>query len=202
MESRMPQPLRAKLALPALALFGIGAITTLAAWTVSVQLGGTFSTQHYASLESSTDGGATWSGHYAIDDAGILDLQYPNPTQGLQPGELLTSGFALRAGLGTLSPVNVTVNSTVSSGLASNLSYEILQTVTPGCSATTTGTIVVPSGTPVVRGSLPRTASIVLPAATEAEAGGVRYFCLKVAMDSSAPSGVRADIVWDLTGAI
>lgn len=123
-------------------VLGVGAAVTLAAWNDSEFAIGSFAAGQF-NLVGSTDGVA-YEEHETEAGAAVLGFAL-NPTN-LAPEDVVYAPFAVALDETTTYGALVTVSATAA-GTTAGLTYELLQTDTFGCGATTTGTSLVDAGT-------------------------------------------------------
>lgn len=117
----------------------------------------------------------------------------------LTPGETVAAPFALRLGAGTTDDATVSL-AAVSSTVA-DLTYQVVQTATPGCTTSTTGTTLVSAGTPVTAVSGAGVISLSKAAGTPTSAAGSpAYLCFKVTAGSASGQDHSGTVTWQLAG--
>ncbi|MBH0007836.1 hypothetical protein I6E58_00625 [Salinibacterium sp. SWN1162] len=156
-------------------VLGVGAAITLAAWNDSEFAQGTFSAGTF-NLVGSTDG-TTFAEHAAVGTPATLAFTV-SPTQ-LSPGDIVYAPFAVELDSSTTNDAVVTVSNAATSGVISNLSYELIQPTAFGCASGTTGTELVAAGTAL--GSVPASTTFTLSKGTPpTTAGAPAFLCFKV----------------------
>ncbi|BAS15053.1 hypothetical protein AHiyo8_33560 [Arthrobacter sp. Hiyo8] len=143
-------------------VLGVGAAVVLAAWNDSEFATGTFTAGTF-NLQGSTDG-ASYTDHAASPGATLPFTL--NPTN-LAPGDTVYAPFAVRLAANTTTGSTVTVNTATATGSVANLSYELVQPTSFGCSSSTTGTELVQAGT-ALNGALSGVTFTLSPAAPRA----------------------------------
>src|SRR5438046_769321 len=123
-------------------VLGVGAAVVLAAWNDSEFATGTFTAGTF-DLQGSTDGTA-YADHAASPGAALpFTLNPAHPA----PGDTVYAPFAVRLAANTSTGSTVTVNTASATGSVANLSYQLIEPTSFGCSGGTTGTELVPAGT-------------------------------------------------------
>jgi predicted ribosomally synthesized peptide with SipW-like signal peptide len=176
-------------------VLGIGAAVTLAAWNDSEFAQGTFTAGTF-NLTGSTDG-STFTDHAATTTPASLGFTV-NPTA-LSPGDTVYAPFAVRLDETTTSDAVVTVSNAATSGSVADLTYSLIQPTAFGCSATTTGTALVPSATGL--GTVPGGTTFTLAHGTAGAAGTAAYLCFTVTAGSNLTQGQTGTATWQLTAA-
>ncbi len=179
-------------------VLGIGAAVTLAAWTDDEWAEGIFGAGSF-NVEGSTTGEEdSFTDHESADGAASLDFELP-ASQNLSPGDTAAAPFVLRLDGDTSYDANVELASAVGSGAnAGALSYEIVQVDTAGdCSATATGTSVVPAGTAL--DSTAGATDFTLTAGADDALGTPVALCFKVTADDTLTQDEPATAQWQFT---
>lgn len=176
-------------------VLGAGAAVTLAAWNDSEFATGTFSAGTF-SLVGSTDG-TTFSDHPTAGSAATTAFTVNAAT--LSPGDVTTAPFAVELAGGTTNDALVTVSAAGTTGTVTNLSYELLQTTTFGCSAATTGTPLVAAATAL--GSVPGSPTFALAHGAGAAAGAPVFLCFKVTAGAGLVQGQTGSATWQFQAA-
>ncbi|WP_152348667.1 SipW-dependent-type signal peptide-containing protein [Brevibacterium sp. CFH 10365] len=176
-------------------VLGVGAAVTLAAWTDDEWAEGVFGAGSF-NVQGSTDG-TEFTDHESSDGAAALDFQVG--ADNLSPGDTAAAPFVLRLDGPTSYDANVELASAVGSGAnADALSYEIVQVDAAGdCSATATGTSVVPAGTAL--DSTAGATDFTLTAGADDGVGTPVALCFKVTADDTLTQGDPATAQWQFT---
>lgn len=176
-------------------VLGLGAAVTLAAWNDSEFATGTFTAGTF-NLVGSTDG-ATFTDHASADAAATLGFTVP--TASLSPGDVVYAPFALELDGSTSDDALVTVSSAATTGTITQLSYQLLQTTTFGCSSATTGTDLVAAGTSLA--SVPDAPTFALAHGTSGAAGSPAFLCFKVTASAGLTQGQIGSATWQFSAA-
>lgn len=174
-------------------VLGVGTMATLASWNDSEYATATF-TAGYFNLEGAVDGAqSSFSEHANSGAAGTLS--FTAPVSNLTPTDVVAAPFALRLGAGTTNNATVSVAASTSTGTVTNLTYQVVQTTTAGCTTSTTGTTIVPAGTAVtsVAGASTFTLNTGTPASS---AGSPAYLCFKVTAGSGLAQSQAGSVTW------
>ncbi|MFM6973635.1 MAG: hypothetical protein ACKOXM_00565 [Agromyces sp.] len=184
--------------IPALwSIAGIAAVTSIAGWATQSFVRGSLPVGTITGIDTSSDG-ATWGAHPNVSSALALSIALPASATFLSPGDTSYSALSVRAAAGTNVAVPIAVSTNVTAGTATGLTYQLLTTSTFGCSSTTTGTSVIPSGTDVAGSSVSN--ALTLRPGTSSAAGPATNLCLKITAGSDATSVSLPTIDWILTG--
>lgn len=173
-------------------VLGVGAAMTLAAWNDSEYARGTFSAGTF-NLVGSTDG-TTFADHATAASPATLPFTVNAGT--LSPGDVTAAPFAVQLAAGTTNPATVTVTSADTTGTVSALTYQLLLTTTFGCTATTTGTTLVPAGTAV--GTVPGSTTFPLTQGAAGASGAPVFLCFKVTAGAGLAQGQTGTATWQL----
>jgi predicted ribosomally synthesized peptide with SipW-like signal peptide len=176
-------------------VLGIGAAVTLAAWNDSEFAQGTFTAGTF-NLTGSTDG-SIFADHATAATPGSLGFTV-NPAA-LSPGDTVYAPFAVRLDQTTTSNAVVTVANSATSGNVADLTYTLVQPTAFGCSATTTGTVLVPSATNL--GTVPGGTTFTLAHGTGGMPGAAAYLCFTVTAGPNLTQGQTGTATWQLTAA-
>jgi predicted ribosomally synthesized peptide with SipW-like signal peptide len=176
-------------------VLGIGAAVTLAAWNDSEFAQVTFTAGTF-NLTGSTDG-TTFTDHATVATPGSLGFTV-SPTA-LSPGDIVYAPFAVRLDQTTTSDAVVTVSNAATSGSVAGLTYSLMQPTAFGCSATTTGTALVPSATNL--GTVPGGTTFTLAKGTAGAAGTAAYLCFTVTAGPGLTQGQTGTATWQFTAA-
>lgn len=170
-------------------VLGVGAAVTLAAWNDSEFAIGNFQAGSF-NLVGSTNG-TDFEDHPTTAGAATLGFSL-NPTN-LAPDDVVYAPFAVALEAGTTYGADVTITSAPITGTLDNVTYELLQTTSFGCTAATTGTILVPAATDL--GTAPGTATFTL-AAPSGETEAPVNLCFKVTAGAIA-QGATGSVTWE-----
>ena len=181
---------KAKALLAAGLVLGVGAAVTLAAWNDSEYATGSFGAGTFG-IEGSTDGTA-----YADHASGTAATLTFNADANVSPGETYYAPFAVRLTAESTYDAAVAVTAS-STGTVTGLTYQLLQTTSFGCTASTTGTELVAAGTAV--GAVAGTPGFTLDQGTSGAAGAPAYLCVKVTSDSNLTQGQTGTGTWVFT---
>ncbi|WP_104117165.1 SipW-dependent-type signal peptide-containing protein [Arthrobacter sp. B1805] len=170
-------------------VLGVGAAVTLAAWNDSEFATGSFAGGQF-NLVGSTDG-TNFTDHATATDA--ADLGFVVDADELTPNDVVYAPFAVALDGTTSYGATVTVSSEALAGSLKDLTYELLQTTGFGCTATTTGTALVPAGTAL--GTVPAGVTFSLEEAT-GTALAPANLCFKVTAGDIA-QGISGSATWE-----
>jgi predicted ribosomally synthesized peptide with SipW-like signal peptide len=176
-------------------VLGAGAAVTLAAWNDSEFVRGTFSAGTF-NLVGSVDG-TTFTDHATAGSPATLGFTVN--AAALSPGETTASPFAVQLAANTTNPAVVTIASAATTGTVSALTYELLQTTTFGCTTSTTGTDLVPSGTAL--DTVPGSTTFPLAPGTGGAAGAPVFLCFKVTAGPGLTQGQTGTATWQFQAA-
>jgi len=186
---------RLKALLAAGLVLGAGGAVTLAAWNDSEFVTGTFSAGRF-NLVGSTDG-TTYADHPTAGSPAVA--AFTVNAANLTPGDVAAAPFAVQLASGTTSDATVTVSAAGTTGTVSQLSYQLLQTTSFGCTATTTGTALVPAGQAV--GSAPGGVTFTLAKGAAGAAGAPVNLCFKVTAGAGLVQGQTGTATWQFQAA-
>jgi predicted ribosomally synthesized peptide with SipW-like signal peptide len=186
---------RLKALLAAGLVLGAGAAVTLAAWNDSEFVTGTFSAGQF-DLQGSTDG-TTFGNHPTAGSAATA--AFTVNAAALTPGDVAAAPFAVQLAAGTTNDATVTVSAAGTTGTVAQLTYQLLQTSTFGCTAATTGTALVPAGEAL--GSVPGGTTFALAKGTGGAAGAPVYLCFKVTAGPALVQGQTGSATWQFQAA-
>ena len=177
-------------------VLGVGAAVTLAAWTDNEWAEGTFGAGSF-NVQGSTDG-TTFTDHESEGGAAALTFDL-NGGDNMSPGDTVAAPFVLRLDGPTTYDATVALTSAAGGGdNASALTYEIVQVASAGeCSATATGTSVVPAGTAL--DSTTGAADFDLSAGAGTATGDPVSLCFKVTAGDSLEQGQNTTAQWQFT---
>ncbi|WP_349866633.1 SipW-dependent-type signal peptide-containing protein [Leifsonia sp. WHRI 6310E] len=193
-----PAPRRArklKAVLAAGLVLGAGAAVTLAAWNDSEFARGTFTAGTF-NLVGSIDG-TTYTDHATAGSPAALAFTVNAAT--LSPGAVTAAPFAVELAANTTNPAVVTISSAATTGTVTNLTYELLQTTTFGCTASTTGTDLVPAGTALT--TVPGSTTFPLTQGTGGAAGAPAFLCFRVTGGAGLAQGQTGTATWQFQAA-
>lgn len=175
---------------------GLGAAVTLATWNDAEFAKATFTAGSFTML-GSVDG-VTFAEHSSTGTEGTLSFDVA-PTK-LSPGDLVYAPFAVALDASTTSDAIVTVAAAATTGVVTNVTYSLIQPTTFGCTAATTGTVLVPSATAVstVPGSTSFTLSKGTPPSTP---GNPVFLCFTVKAGPLLDQGQTGTATWEFTAA-
>ena len=177
-------------------VLGVGAAVTLAAWTDDEWAEGVFGAGSF-NVQGSTDG-TTFTDHESEGGAAALTFDL-NGGDNMSPGDTVAAPFVLRLDGPTTYDATVALTSAAGGGdNASALTYEIVQVASAGeCSATATGTSVVPEGTAL--DSTTGAADFDLSAGAGTATGDPVSLCFKVTAGDSLEQGQNTTAQWQFT---
>lgn len=176
-------------------VLGAGAAVTLAAWNDSEFATGTFTAGTF-NLVGSTDG-TTFTDHATAGTAATLPFTVNAAS--LSPTDVAAAPFAVELAANTTNNATVTITSAGTTGTVTNLTYQLLQTTTFGCTAATTGTTLVPAGTAL--STVPASTTFPLAAGTGGAAGAPVYLCFKVTAGAGLAQGQTGSATWQFQAA-
>lgn len=172
-------------------VLGVGAAVTLAAWNDSEFAEGIFNSGSF-DIEGSADG-TTFASHDTPAEA--QQLSFEVAADNLAPGDVVAAPYAVQLTGDSTSDANVVVGTESSTGSLSGLTYELIRTDTFGCDAGTTGTTLVPAGTPL--GTTPADVSFQLAQSTTGgQPGETANLCFKVSADGALEQGEQNSTTW------
>ena len=177
-------------------VLGVGAAVTLAAWTDDEWAEGVFGAGSF-NVQGSTDG-TTFTDHESEGGAAALTFDL-NGGDNMSPGDTVAAPFVLRLDGPTTYDATVALTSAAGGGdNASALTYEIVQVASAGeCSATATGSSVVPAGTAL--DSTTGAADFDLSAGAGTATGDPVSLCFKVTAGDSLEQGQNTTAQWQFT---
>ncbi|OFI39068.1 hypothetical protein BIU82_15590 [Arthrobacter sp. SW1] len=176
-------------------VLGVGATVVLAAWNDSEFGTGTFTAGTF-NMQGSTDG-TTYADHAAAPGA---TLPFTVNPANLAPGDTVYAPFAVRLAANTSTGATVTVNGATAGGSVANLSYQLLQTTSFGCSADTTGTELVAAGT-ALDGALSGVTFDLAAGSPVTDPGQAAFLCFKVTAGAGLVQGQTGTATWELAAA-
>jgi len=179
-------------------VLGVGAAVTLAAWNDSEFATGTFSAGTF-NMQGSTTDGVTFTDH-PVGAPGTLTFTVA--PQLLSPGDTVYAPFALRLAANTTNDANVVITApSTTTGVVTNLSYEVVRTTAFTCGASTvdsTGTSLITAGTAMTAVAGPNT--FVLNKGTPvSSAGATQFLCFKVTAGAGLVQGQSGTVTWQFT---
>ena len=177
-------------------VLGVGAAVTLAAWTDDEWAEGVFGAGSF-NVQGSTDG-TTFTDHESEGGAAALTFDL-NGGDNMSPGDTVAAPFVLRLDGPTTYDATVALTSAAGGGdNAAALTYEIVQVASAGeCSATATGSSVVPAGTAL--DSTTGAADFDLSAGAGTATGDPVSLCFKVTAGDSLEQGQNTTAQWQFT---
>jgi predicted ribosomally synthesized peptide with SipW-like signal peptide len=173
-------------------VLGIGVGVTLAAWNDSEFARGTYTAGTF-DLE-----GSVATGVFTQNPVGTpATLAYSLPALNLSPSDVTYAPFAVRLSSATTTGATVTMLSTATSGVVSNLTYTLVKTAAFACDATVISDAITAGGALVTNEALgfiiPNTVTFTLakgtPTATPAVAGLEQNLCFAVTAGSGLVQG-------------
>jgi predicted ribosomally synthesized peptide with SipW-like signal peptide len=175
-------------------VLGVGTMATLASWNDSEFASATFTAGKF-NLEGAVDASqATFGEHASSGAAG--GLTFTTPFNNLTPTDVIAAPFAVRLAANTTNNATLTLTAaTNTSGTVANLTYEVLKTITPGCTTATTGSTVVPAGTAVTSVTGASTVSLAMGSPTT-NAGAPAYLCFKVTAGAALAQSQAGVVTW------
>lgn len=176
-------------------VLGAGAAVTLAAWNDSEFARGTFSAGTF-NLVGSVDG-TTYTDHATAGSPATLGFTVNAAS--LSPGAVTAAPFAVQLAANTTNPAVVTISSAATTGTVTNLTYELLQTTTFGCTTSTTGTTLVPAGTALT--TVPGSTTFPLTQGAAGAAGAPAFLCFKVTGGAGLAQGQTGTATWQFQAA-
>ena len=179
-------------------VLGVGAAVTLAAWNDSEFVTGTFAAGTF-NMQGSTTDGVTFTDH-PVGTPGTLTFTVAPLL--LSPGDTVYAPFALRLAANTTNNANVVINATpTSTGVVSNLTYEVVRTTAFTCGSGTvdsTGTSLITAGTAVTAVAGPNT-FVLNKGAPVTLAGATQFLCFKVTAGAGLTQGQTGTVTWQFT---
>ena len=177
-------------------VLGVGAAVTLAAWTDDEWAEGVFGAGSF-NVQGSTNG-TDFTDHESEGGAAALTFDL-NGGDNMSPGDTVAAPFVLRLDGPTTYDATVALTSAAGGGdNAAALTYEIVQVASAGeCSATATGTSVVPAGTAL--DSTTGAADFDLSAGAGTATGDPVSLCFKVTAGDSLEQGQNTTAQWQFT---
>jgi predicted ribosomally synthesized peptide with SipW-like signal peptide len=176
-------------------VLGVGAAVVLAAWNDSEFATGTFTAGTF-SLQGSTDGTA-YADHAASPGA---TLPFTLNPANLAPGDTVYAPFAVRLAANTSTGSTVTVNTATATGSVANLSYQLIEPTSFGCSSGTTGTELVAAGT-ALDGALSGVTFTLDRGTPTSNPGGAVFLCFKVTAAAGLVQAQNGTATWQLAAA-
>ena len=176
-------------------VLGVGAAVVLASWNDSEFATGIFTAGKF-SLEGSTDG-TGYTDHVASPGAALSFTV--NPVN-LAPDDTVYAPFAVRLGANTTTRSTVTLNTATATGSVANLSYQLMETSSFGCSSGTTGTDLVVTGT-ALTGTLTGVTFTLDPGSPTSDPGAAVFLCFKVTAAAGLTQGQTGAATWQFAAA-
>jgi predicted ribosomally synthesized peptide with SipW-like signal peptide len=175
-------------------VLGVGTMATLASWNDSEFASATFTAGKF-NLEGAVDASqATFSEHATSGAAG--GLTFTAPVGNLTPNDVVAAPYAVRLAANTTN--NATLNLVAAAnttGTVSNLTYEVIKTLSAGCTTASTGTVIVPAGTAVTSVTGASTVSLSMGSPTTL-AGAPAYLCFKVTAGANLAQSQTGAVTW------
>ena len=177
-------------------VLGVGAAVTLAAWTDNEWAEGTFGAGSF-NVEGSTDG-SDFADHESSGGAAALTFDLDGGDN-LSPGDTVAAPFVLRLDDTTTFDASVVLEDATGGGdNPGALTYGIVAVAdAAACSASATGTTIVPAGTAL--GSTAGAQGFDLTAGADDAAGAPVTLCFKVTADDSLTQGQDTSAQWQFT---
>jgi predicted ribosomally synthesized peptide with SipW-like signal peptide len=176
-------------------VLGVGATVTLAAWNDSEFATATFQAGAF-NLQGSSDG-TTFTDHTTAPGA---PLGFSVNASSLSPGDVVYAPYAVRLAANTTNAATVTVTAPSTSGTVAGLTYSLIQPSSFGCSASTTGTTLVPAATAV--GTVPGTVTFELAPGTPTTSPGTAVnLCFVVTAGAGLTQSQSGSATWQLQAA-
>lgn len=174
-------------------VLGIGAAVTLAAWTDNEWAEGTFGAGSF-NIQGSPDG-TTFTDHESADGAAQLTFDLDGGDQ-LSPGDSVAAPFVLRLDATTTYDATVALESATGGGdNPAALTYGIVQVANAAaCTATATGTQIVPAGTAL--NSTTGAADFNLTAGATGQPGTPVTLCFTVTAGDTLTEGQNTTAQW------
>jgi len=172
-------------------VLGVGAAVTLAAWNDSEFAQGTFTAGTF-NLEGSLDGTA-YSEHASAGTAATLDFTV-EPTA-LSPGDVVYAPFAVRLDATTVYDGEVTISNSATTGVVTNLTYQLIQPTSFGCSSSTTGDTLVAAATAI--STVPAATTFNVAQGAGASAGDPVFLCFVVTAGPLIAQGQTGSATWE-----
>ena len=179
-------------------VLGVGAAVTLAAWNDSEFVTGTFTAGTF-NMQGSTTDGTTFTDH-PVGTPGTLTFTVAPLL--LSPGDTVYAPFALRLAANTTNNANVVINAApVTTGVVTNLTYEVVRTTAFTCGSGTvdsTGTSLITAGTAVTAVAGPNT-FVLNKGAPVTSVGATQFLCFKVTAGAGLTQGQTGTVTWQFT---
>jgi len=177
-------------------VLGVGAAVTMAAWNDSDFVTGTFTAGTF-NMQGSTDG-TTFTDH-PVGSPGTLTFTV-SPLL-LSPNDVVYAPFALRLAANTTNNANVVITGTTTTGVVTNLTYEVVRTTSFSCdssSTDSTGTSLITAGTAVTTVVGPNTFALS-KGSPVTSAGATQFLCFKVTAGPGLTQGQTGTVTWQFT---
>lgn len=177
-------------------VLGVGAAVTLAAWTDNEWAEGTFGAGSF-NVQGSTDG-TDFTDHESSDGAASLSFDLEGGDN-LSPGDTVAAPFVLRLDGETSYDASVVLENAAGGGdNPAALTYGIVTVAdAAACSASATGTSIVPTGTAL--GSTAGAQGFDLTAGADATEGAPVTLCFTVTADDTLTQGQSTNAQWQFT---
>jgi predicted ribosomally synthesized peptide with SipW-like signal peptide len=179
-------------------VLGVGTAVTLAAWNDSEFVTGTFTAGTF-NMQGSTTDGTTFTDH-PIGSPGTLTFTVAPLL--LSPGDTVYAPFAVRLAANTTNDANVVItapNSTT--GVVSNLTYEVVRTTAFTCGSGTVDSVgpsLITAGTAVTAVAGPNT-FVLAKGAPVSNPGATQFLCFKVTAGAGLTQGQTGTVTWQFT---
>lgn len=179
-------------------VLGVGAAVTMAAWNDSEFVTGTFTAGTF-NMQGSTTDGVTFTDH-PVATPGTLTFTVAPLL--LSPGDTVYAPFALRLAANTTNNANVVITApSTSTGVVTNLTYEVVRTTAFTCGSGTvdsTGTSLITAGTAITAVAGPNTFALS-KGAPVTSAGATQFLCFKVTAGAGLTQGQTGTVTWQFT---
>ena len=179
-------------------VLGVGAAVTMAAWNDSEFVTGTFTAGTF-NMQGSTTDGTTFTDH-PVGAPGTLTFTVAPLL--LSPGDTVYAPFAVRLAANTTNSANVVITApATTTGVVSNLTYEVDRVGSWGCSSSSTdtnGSPMITAGTAVTAVAGPNTFTLTKGTPVTA-AGATQFLCFKVTAGSGLVQGQTGSVTWQFT---
>jgi predicted ribosomally synthesized peptide with SipW-like signal peptide len=179
-------------------VLGVGTAVTLAAWNDSEFVTGTFTAGTF-NMQGSTTDGTTFTDH-PIGSPGTLTFTVAPLL--LSPGDTVYAPFAVRLAANTTNDANVVItapNSTT--GVVSNLTYEVVRTTAFTCGSGTVDSVgpsLITAGTAVTAVAGPNT-FVLAKGSPVSNPGATQFLCFKVTAGAGLTQGQSGTVTWQFT---
>jgi predicted ribosomally synthesized peptide with SipW-like signal peptide len=177
-------------------VLGVGAAVTMAAWNDSEFVTGTFTAGTF-NMQGSTTDGTTFTDH-PVGAPGTLTFTV-SPLL-LSPGDTVYAPFAVRLAANTTNDANVVITGTTTTGVVTNLTYEVDRTTAFTCGSGTVDSTTIPliaAGTAVT--TAPANTFALNQGAPVTSAGATQFLCFKVTAGALLTQGQTGTVTWQFT---